>query len=75
MTASVLRQALDSWVPVDAEHNARESRALNLSTVYGAGLVVWLVTRWLVLVHQGAWPWMNAFVVAAARGMVVGDWN
>ena len=36
---------------------------------------VWLVTRWLVLVHQGAWPWMNAFVVAAARGMVVGDWN
>src|SRR5207245_6310752 len=35
----------------------------------------WLLTRLLVLVHQGAWPWMNAFVVAAARGMVVGDWN
>jgi hypothetical protein len=43
--------------------------------VYGAGLAFWLVTRWLVLVHQGAWPWMNAFVVAAARGIVVGDWN
>jgi hypothetical protein len=43
--------------------------------VYGAGLAFWLFTRWLVLVHQGAWPWMNAFVVAAARGIVVGDWN
>jgi hypothetical protein len=38
-------------------------------------LAAWLLTRLLVLVHQGAWPWMNAFVVAAARGMVVGDWN
>src|SRR5215471_7074876 len=44
-------------------------------TVYATALVVWLVTRWLVLVHQGAWPWMNAFVVAAARGIIVGDWN
>src|SRR6266550_5621181 len=44
-------------------------------TVYLTGLFVWLVTRFLVLVHQGAWPWMNAFVVAAARGMIVGDWN
>src|SRR5207253_9332171 len=43
--------------------------------VYLGGLAFWLVTRWLVLVHQGAWPWMNAFVVAAARGIVVGDWN
>ena len=43
--------------------------------VYLAALAVWLVTRWLVLVHQGAWPWMNAFVVAAARGISVGDWN
>ena len=34
-----------------------------------------MLTRCLVLVHQGAWPWMNAFVVAAARGIVVGDWN
>jgi hypothetical protein len=34
-----------------------------------------VVTRLLVLVHQGAWPWMNAFVVEAARGIVVGDWN
>ena len=48
---------------------------LNLGTVYALALVIWLVTRWLVLVHQGAWPWMNAFVVAAARGIVVGDWN
>jgi hypothetical protein len=38
-------------------------------------LAFWLATRWLVLVHQGAWPWMNSFVVAAARGMVIGDWN
>jgi hypothetical protein len=44
-------------------------------SVYAAGLAFWLVTRWLVLVHQGAWPWMNSFVVAAARGIVVGDWN
>src|SRR5262249_17491659 len=48
---------------------------IGLSTVYAGTLLIWLVTRWLVLVHQGAWPWMNAFVVAAARGMVVGDWN
>jgi hypothetical protein len=26
-------------------------------------------------VHQGAWPWMNAFVVAAARGIIIGDWE
>src|ERR1700704_2936242 len=43
--------------------------------LYGGALAFWLVTRWLVLVHQGAWPWMNAFVVAAARDIVVGDWN
>src|SRR5438105_1982407 len=48
---------------------------VGLPTVYVGALILWLVTRWLVLVHQGAWPWMNAFVVAAARGMVVGDWN
>jgi hypothetical protein len=45
------------------------------STIYGAALAFWVVTRVLVLVHQGAWPWMNAFVVAAARGILVGDWN
>jgi hypothetical protein len=48
---------------------------LTLQRVYVVGLLFWLATRWLVLVHQGAWPWMNAFVVAAARGIVVGDWN
>lgn len=50
-------------------------RRLTLAQVYLAALAFWLATRWLVLVHQGAWPWMNAFVVAAARGIVVGDWN
>ena len=43
--------------------------------IYGAALAFWLATRALVLVHQGAWPWMNAFVVAAAHGILVGDWN
>jgi hypothetical protein len=50
-------------------------QGVSLSTVYVASGVLWLVTRWLVLVHHGAWPWMNAFVVAAARGIIVGDWN
>jgi hypothetical protein len=54
---------------------AQTSRRLTLTRVYVLSLVLWLATRLLVLVHQGAWPWMNAFVVAAARGMVVGDWN
>ena len=53
----------------------KASRGLRLAQVYVALLALWVATRWLVLVHQGAWPWMNAFVVAAARGMVVGDWN
>jgi hypothetical protein len=43
--------------------------------IYGAALLFWLATRALVLVHQGAWPWMNSFVVAAAHGILVGDWN
>jgi hypothetical protein len=43
--------------------------------IYAAALVFWLATRALVLVHQGAWPWMNSFVVAAAQGILVGDWN
>jgi hypothetical protein len=48
--------------------------AVRLPTVYAGALAFWLVTRWLVLVHQGAWPWMNSFVVDAARGIIVGDW-
>jgi hypothetical protein len=48
---------------------------LSARALYLGALAIWLATRLLVLVHQGAWPWMNAFVVAAARGMVVGDWN
>src|SRR5437588_9153052 len=50
-------------------------QTVNLPTVYLTAGTLWLLTRLLVLVHQGAWPWMNAFVVAAARGIVVGDWN
>lgn len=49
--------------------------AVRPRTIYAAALAFWLATRMLVLVHQGAWPWMNSFVVAAARGIVVGDWN
>src|SRR5437870_1834482 len=56
-------------------HDTDSSGHLTLGRVYTLGLLFWLATRWLVLVHQGAWPWMNAFVVAAARGIVVGDWN
>ncbi|MCA1645620.1 MAG: hypothetical protein LC797_09195 [Chloroflexi bacterium] len=56
-------------------HEPVALRWLTPPRLYGAGLVFWLATRWLVLVHQGAWPWMNSFVVAAARGIVVGDWN
>ncbi len=53
----------------------QRATAVQPRTVYAAALALWLVTRVLVLVHQGAWPWMNAFVVAAARGILVGDWN
>lgn len=75
MTTGVLRQAAGES-DLGGDHTSEAtSRRLNLPTVYALTLVVWLVTRWLVLVHQGAWPWMNAFVVAAARGIVVGDWN
>lgn len=73
MTTDVLRPARgDSDV---GERAPEVGPRLKLGTVYWLALVAWLVTRWLVLVHQGAWPWMNAFVVAAARGIVVGDWN
>lgn len=44
------------------------------SKIYVVALVFWMVTRVLVLAHQGAWPWMNSFVVDAARGIIVGDW-
>jgi len=74
MSASVLRVVGGESAVSDGAHEVRSWR-VNLPTVYALALVVWLVTRWLVLVHQGAWPWMNAFVVAAARGIVVGDWN
>ncbi|MBV9578693.1 MAG: hypothetical protein JO057_08900 [Chloroflexi bacterium] len=43
--------------------------------IYAAALAFWMATRVLVLAHQGAWPWMNSFVVDAARGILVGDWN
>jgi hypothetical protein len=62
-------------VSVAAPVRAVPRTASALPGVYTAGLVFWLVTRLLVLMHQGAWPWMNAFVVDAARGIVVGDWN
>lgn len=61
--------------PADQPRPALEARHVDVRPLYAGALLVWLATRWLVLVHQGAWPWMNAFVVAAARGMVVGDWN
>ena len=54
---------------------SERSAATNPWAIYLAALAFWIVTRLLVLLHQGAWPWMNAFVVAAARGIVVGDWN
>ena len=74
MTTDVLRQAAGES-DLSSDRIGSKAGRLNLGTVYALALVVWLVTRWLVLVHQGAWPWMNAFVVAAARGIVVGDWN
>jgi hypothetical protein len=62
-------------VSVAARVRAMPRTTAALPKVYAAAAVFWLVTRLLVLVHQGAWPWMNAFVVEAARGIVVGDWN
>ena len=49
-------------------------RHVSLARVYWAAFAFWVVTRVLVLLHQGAWPWMNSFVVDAARGIVIGDW-
>ncbi|HEX8968369.1 MAG TPA: hypothetical protein VF937_10835 [Chloroflexota bacterium] len=62
-------------VSVAAPARVPAQLTVRLPGIYAVSLAFWLVTRWLVLVHQGAWPWMNAFVVAAARGIVVGDWN
>src|ERR1700738_4927732 len=75
MSASALRHAAAERETIGGGGGLQQRHVLKLETVYALALGVWLVTRWLVLVHQGAWPWMNAFVVAAARGMVVGDWN
>jgi len=75
MTASVLPPATGASDLGTSDLLDITPRRVNLASVYAVALAVWLVTRWLVLVHQGAWPWMNAFVVAAARGIVVGDWN
>jgi hypothetical protein len=76
MTVSVVRTAVGEGEGELVGEPARGAKAwATLPLVYALALGVWLVTRWLVLVHQGAWPWMNAFVVAAARGIVVGDWN
>jgi hypothetical protein len=65
MTSSVLA----------APRLSAERTVASAPLLYAAGGAFWMATRLLVLVHQGAWPWMNAFVVAAARGIVVGDWN
>jgi hypothetical protein len=75
VTASVLGQVGGERERTGDGVLAARARRLSLGTVYALALAAWLLTRLLVLVHQGAWPWMNAFVVAAARGMVVGDWN
>ena len=45
---------------------ALRSTTINPWRIYAGALAFWLLTRMLVLLHQGAWPWMNAFVVAAA---------
>src|ERR1700738_327573 len=75
MSASALRQAAAEREPLGARGALKRPHVLKLRTVYALALGVWLVTRWLVLVHQGAWPWMNAFVGAGARGVGGGDWD
>jgi hypothetical protein len=42
---------------------------------YVGSFVLWMMTRCLMLVHQGGWPWMNAFVVWAAEHFLNGDFN
>jgi len=61
-------------VAAPARPDARIATA-SPTKVYAAALAFWMATRVLVLAHQGAWPWMNSFVVDAARGILVGDWN
>jgi hypothetical protein len=75
MSAHVLPQAGAERDSLTEKSLPRRTHVPRLRAVYALALSAWLLTRWLVLVHQGAWPWMNAFVVAAARGIVVGDWN
>jgi hypothetical protein len=62
-------------VAVPAREQKIGTAALNPSKIYAAALAFWMATRVLVLAHQGAWPWMNSFVVDAAHGILVGDWN
>jgi hypothetical protein len=62
-------------VAVPARQTDVRAATRNPARVYAAALAFWMVTRILVLIHQGAWPWMNSFVVDAARGILVGDWN
>jgi hypothetical protein len=58
-----------------ARDQAVRSVAISPAKIYAVALGFWMATRVLVLVHQGAWPWMNSFVVDAAHGILVGDWN
>lgn len=52
------------------------TQVVAMGRLFTAGaFVFWMLTRCLMLVHQGAWPWMNAFVFWAAQGLVKGDWN
>jgi hypothetical protein len=43
-------------VSVAAPARVAQRPHLGLRTIYASALGVWLATRWLVLVHQGAWP-------------------
>lgn len=52
-----------------------ELRSARLRWLYLLALVGWLVTRLFVIVHQGAWPWMNAWVVDTAEAMLAGSWT
>jgi len=62
-------------VAVRAPREQIRPATVNPAKIYAAALAFWMVTRLLVLIHQGAWPWMNSFVVDAAHGILVGDWN
>jgi hypothetical protein len=62
-------------VAVSAREEKMTAASVSPTRVYAAALAFWMATRVLVLAHQGAWPWMNSFVVDAAHGILVGDWN